>query len=88
MCYTMNISSFFKRHKKTPYEVMKKRQPNISYFRVFGSPCFELIDSEQLGKFDAKVGDEIFLGFAQQKKVFGVFNFRKQITIKIISCHI
>ena len=81
-CYTQNRSSYVKRHKKTAYEVLKKRKPNIGYFHVFGCPCFVLIDSEHVGKFDAKADDGIFIGYASQRKAFRIFNLRKQIVVE------
>ncbi|KAK8954916.1 hypothetical protein KSP39_PZI002093 [Platanthera zijinensis] len=41
-CHVLNRASINKRHKKTPYAIMKGRKPNISYFRIFGSKCYVL----------------------------------------------
>ncbi|RDY11400.1 hypothetical protein CR513_03959, partial [Mucuna pruriens] len=40
--------------KKTLYELWKGRQPNISYFHLFGCECFILNTKDNLGKFDPK----------------------------------
>ena len=37
--------------KKTPYELLIGRKPNISYFRVFGCKCF-IYKKKRLGKFE------------------------------------
>ena len=58
-CHSQNKSIYVKRHKKTSYEVLRKKKPDISYFHVFGCPVYILNDSAQLGKFDAKVDQEI-----------------------------
>ena len=37
--------------KRTPYELLIGRKPNISYFRVFGCKCF-IYNKKRLGKFE------------------------------------
>ena len=49
-CFTQNRSLIVKRHQKTAYEVLKKRQPEVGYFHIFGSPCFILNQRDHLGK--------------------------------------
>jgi len=77
-CHTQNRSIYVKRHKKTAYEVLRGRKPNIGYFHVFGCPVYILNDSSQLGKFDAKADAGIFLGYSVIRKAFRVFNNRTQ----------
>ena len=48
--------------KKTPYELYNKRKPYISHLHVFRCKCFMLNnDKDNLGKFDAKSDEGIFL---------------------------
>ena len=54
---------------KTPYELLKGRKPNISYFRIFGCKCFVHSNvKDNLGKFDAKSDEAIFLGYASNSE--------------------
>ena len=63
--------------KKTPYELYKGRQPNISHLHVFGCKCFVLNNGkDNLGKFDAKADEGIFLGYSQSSKAFRIYNKR------------
>lgn len=63
--------------EKTPYELLKGRKPNISYFRVFGCKCFILNNrKDNLGKFDAKFYEEILLGYSSTSKAYRVYNHR------------
>ena len=63
--------------KKTPYELFRERKPNISYFHSFGCKCFVLNNGkDNLGKFDAKSDEGIFLGYSLTSKTFRVFNKR------------
>src|ERR1044072_4004423 len=65
---------------KTPYELLKGRKLNIYLLRVFGCKCFVLNnEKENLGKFDSKADEGIFLGYSQSSKAYTVFNKRLQI---------
>jgi hypothetical protein len=41
--------------KKTPYELLIGRKPNISYFRVFGCKFYILRKGSRLSKFEKNV---------------------------------
>ncbi|GJV31510.1 retrovirus-related pol polyprotein from transposon TNT 1-94 [Tanacetum coccineum] len=53
-CYTQNRSFIRLRHKKTPYELLDDRKPDLSYLHVFDALCYPTNDSEDLGKLKAK----------------------------------
>jgi hypothetical protein len=59
---------------KTPYELLIGRKPNISYFRVFGCKCFIFKKRKHLGKFESRVDEGIFVGYASNSKAYRVFN--------------
>ena len=46
----------------------------MKYFRIFGSKCYILNDKENLGKFDAKSVEGIFLGYSTNSRVYRVYN--------------
>ncbi|KAL8145281.1 hypothetical protein AgCh_003468 [Apium graveolens] len=73
-CYVLNRVLIHPILLKTPYELLKKRTPNISYFRVFGSKCFILDTQNNRGKFDAKSTEGIFLGYSTTSKAYRVYN--------------
>ncbi|KAL8118663.1 hypothetical protein AgCh_016254 [Apium graveolens] len=61
-CFTQN-ATLINKHGKTPYEMVKKKKPNMKYFHVFGCKCFILkTHPEQLSKFDLKADEGIFVG--------------------------
>ena len=62
--------------KKTPYELWKGWKPNIKYFKIFGSTCFILKDRENVGKFDSRSDEGIFLGYSSISKAYQVYNKR------------
>ncbi|GJW95583.1 retrovirus-related pol polyprotein from transposon TNT 1-94 [Tanacetum coccineum] len=75
-CYTQNISTIVKRHLKTPYEIFRKRIPNINFLHVFGFPVYIHNHKDHLGKFDEKDDDGYLLGYSLVSKSFRVFNTR------------
>nr|GEW39844.1 retrovirus-related Pol polyprotein from transposon TNT 1-94 [Tanacetum cinerariifolium] len=48
-CFTQNRSIVRLRHGKTPYELMHDKQPDLSYFHVFGALCYPTNDGENVG---------------------------------------
>ena len=75
-CHTVNRVYFRPGTKKIPYELWKGRKPNVKYFRIFGSTCFILKDRENVGKFDSRSDEGIFLGYSSISKVYRVYNKR------------
>jgi hypothetical protein len=78
-CYVINRTIIRNTLNKTPYELWNNRKPNIRYFKVFGCKCFVLNDKDNLGKFDAKSGEGIFLGYSSNSKAYRVFNKRTMV---------
>ncbi|GJZ80246.1 retrovirus-related pol polyprotein from transposon TNT 1-94 [Tanacetum coccineum] len=83
-CYTQNRSIIRRRHRKTPYELLHDRKPDLSYLHVFGALCYPNNDSENLGKFQAKADIGIFIGYAPKKKAYRIYNRRTQKIIETI----
>jgi len=76
-CYVLNRELIRSILKKTPYDLFKGRMPILSHLKVFGCKCFILNnDKESFGKFDAKVDDGVFLGYATQIRAYIVYNKR------------
>ena len=80
-CHTVNRVYFRPGTKKTPYELWKGRKPNVKYFRIFGRTCFILKDRENVGKFDTRSDERIFLGYSSTSKAYRVYNKR---TMKVM----
>ena len=80
-CHTVNRVYFRLGTKKTPYELWKGKKPIVKYFKIFGSTCFILKDRENVGKFDSRSDEEIFLGYSSTSKAYRVYNKR---TIKVM----
>jgi len=76
-CYVLNRVLIRPMLKKTPYELYKGRKPNISHFKVFGCKCFVLNNGkDNIGKFDAKADDGIFIGYSSHSHAYRIYNKR------------
>ncbi|GMP28099.1 hypothetical protein CsSME_00003780 [Camellia sinensis var. sinensis] len=76
-CYILNRALIRHILKKTPYELWHDRKPNISHLHVFYCKCFVHNNGkDNLGKFDSKSDEVIFLSYSLTSKVYRVFNKR------------
>ncbi|KAH0650271.1 hypothetical protein KY284_030183 [Solanum tuberosum] len=76
-CHILNRCLIRPILKKTPYELWRGKKPNISYFHPFSCKCFIHNNGKNnLGKFDPRSDEGIFLGYAPSSRDFLVFNKR------------
>jgi len=84
-CYVMNRVLIRPILRKTPYELLNGRKPNISHLRVFGYSCFVLNNGkENLGKFDEKADNGIFIGYSSNSRAYRVYNKRLMIVEEFV----
>jgi hypothetical protein len=85
-CYSINRFYLHQILKKTSYELLTGKKPNVSYFRVFGSKCFNLVKSGRKSKFAPKVVEGFLLGYDSNTRAYRVFN--KSTRLVVVSCDI
>jgi hypothetical protein len=85
-CYTINRLYLHRILKKTSYELLAGKKPNVSYFRVFGSKCFILVKRGRKSKFAPKVVEGFLLGYDSNTRAYRVFN--KSTGLVEVSCDI
>ena len=74
-CYITNRVMVRSILKKTPYELYKGKKSILSYFKPFGCKCFILINGkENIGKFDSRSDEGIFLGYSLNSRAYRIFN--------------
>jgi hypothetical protein len=73
-CYSINRLYLHRILKKTSYELLTDKKPNVSYFRVFGSKCFILIKRGRHSKFVPKVVEGFLLCYDSNTRAYRVFN--------------
>jgi hypothetical protein len=85
-CYSINRLNLHRILKKTSYELLTGKKPNVSYFRVFGSKCFILVKRGRKSKFAPKVVEGFLLGYDSNIRAYRVFN--KSTGLVEVSCDI
>jgi hypothetical protein len=73
-CHAINRLYLHRLLKKTSYELLTSNKPNVSYFRVFGSKCYILVEKGRHSKFAPKVVEGFLLGYDSNTKAYKVFN--------------
>jgi hypothetical protein len=68
---------------KTPYALWYGRPASIKHFRVFGIKCYIKNNNANLGKYDDRVDEGIFLGYSTNSKGYRFFNKRLH---KLVDC--
>lgn len=68
----LNKAHFIPNSDKTPYELWYGRPTIVKHSRVFGSKCDIKRNDEKLGKFDARVDEDIFIGYYHNRKGYNV----------------
>jgi hypothetical protein len=73
-CYVSNRIYLRVHKKKTCYELMHGRTPNVSHFHVFECKCFILKKGKKLDEFEARSVNGIFFGYASHSRAYRVVN--------------
>jgi transposase InsO family protein len=85
-CYSINRLYLHRIFKKTSYELLTGKKPNVSYFRVFGIKCFILVKRGRKSKFAPKALEGFSLGYDSNTRAYRVFN--KSTGLVEVSCDI
>nr|GFC08162.1 retrovirus-related Pol polyprotein from transposon TNT 1-94 [Tanacetum cinerariifolium] len=75
-CFTQNRFIIHRRFKKTPYELINGRKPDISFLHVFGALCYPMNDREDIGKLGEKGDIGFFIGYSADSCAYRVYNRR------------
>ncbi|GKC14092.1 retrovirus-related pol polyprotein from transposon TNT 1-94 [Tanacetum coccineum] len=84
-CYTQNRSIIHRQFKKTPYELINGRIPDISFLHVFGALCYPKNDREDIRKLGAKGDISFFIGYSADSCAYRVFNRRTKKIIETMN---
>jgi hypothetical protein len=84
-CHIINTVYLRPETNKTPYEIWRGKKLTMNYFKTFGSKCYTLRDRENLGKFDTKSDEGIFLGYSTNSRAYRVFNKRTETVMESIN---
>jgi hypothetical protein len=81
--HVLNKAHLKPQSEKTPYELWFGRPASIKHLRVFGSKCYIKNNDENLGKYDDRADEGIFLVYATNSKGYIFYNKRLH---KMVDC--
>jgi hypothetical protein len=81
--HILNKSHLRQQSDKTHYELWYGRPASFKHFKVFGSKCYIKNNDENLGKYDDRDDEGIFLGYATNSKGYRCYNKRLH---KMVDC--
>ena len=73
-CYASNRLYLHRLLKKTAYELLVGRKPNVLYFWVFGCKCYIYKKRQYLGKFQRRCDIGFMVGYSASSKAYRVYN--------------
>ena len=68
--YILNRGKLRVNKDKNPYELWYGRLASVKHFRVFGINFYIRRNEPDLGKFDSRIDEGIFLGYSSTKKAY------------------
>ena len=72
---------------KTPYEIWFGHSPSFIYFKIFGRKCYIKRDDD-IGKFDPRFDEVMFLGYSSKSKAYKCFNYRSKTIVECANVRI
>jgi hypothetical protein len=73
-CYASNRLFPHRLLAKTPYELLNGKNPDVSFFRVFGCKCYIYKKRHHLAKFQRRCDIGFLLGYSLKSKAYRVLN--------------
>jgi hypothetical protein len=83
--YILNRGQINVNSEKTPYELWKGRPTSIKHFRIFRRICYIKRDDENLGKFESRADEGIFLGYSSRRKKYICYNERMKKIVESVN---
>jgi hypothetical protein len=74
--HILNRAQLRPNHEKTFYELWFGRTTSVKHFRIFGSKCYIKNDEDNLGKFDPRSDEGMFLAYSPNNKAYRCYNLR------------
>ena len=73
VCFVLNRIPKSK-SKTSPYEILKKRQPNLSYLRTWGCLAYVRIPDPKRVKLASRAYECVFIGYAINRKAYRFYD--------------
>ena len=69
-------------YKVSPYELWKKRKPNLSYLRVWGCLAFYRVPDPKRMKLGPRALKGIFVGYAENSKAYRILDSNSNVIVE------
>ncbi|XP_073367837.1 uncharacterized protein [Aegilops tauschii subsp. strangulata] len=83
-CHVINHVYLHKFLKKTSYELITGKRPNVSYLRVLGAPCY-IRDMNHSSKFAPKAHEGFLLGYQSNSHTYHVYNSHHRKVMEMVN---
>jgi len=70
------------KNKVSPYEILKKRQPNLSYIRTWGCLAYVRIPNPRRVKLANRAYECVFIGYALNNKAYRFYDLKAKVIIE------
>jgi len=70
------------KNKVSPYEILKKRQQNLSYIRTWGCLAYVRIPNPKRVKLASRAYECIFIGYALNSKAYRFYDLKAKVIIE------
>ncbi len=81
--HILNKAHLRPKSDKTPYHLWFGRPATIKHFKVFGIKCYIKNNDKNLGKYDDRADEGIFLGYPANSKGYRCYNKR---LLRMVDC--
>ena len=71
-----------RKYKVSPYELWKKRKPNLSYLRVWGCLAFYRVPDPKRMKLGPRALKGIFVGYAENSKAYRILDSNSNVIVE------
>ncbi|CAJ2640978.1 unnamed protein product [Trifolium pratense] len=68
----------------SPYETLKKRQPNLSYLRIWGCLAYVRIPDPKRVKLASRAYECVFIGYAANSKAYRFYDLNAKVVIESV----
>ena len=71
-----------RKYKVSPYELWKKRKPNLSYLTVWGCLAFYRVPHPKRVKLGPRVLKGVFIGYVENSKVYRILDLSSNLIVE------
>lgn len=71
-----------RKFKVSPYELWKKRKPNLAYLNVWGCLAYYRVPDPKRTKLGPRALKGVFVGYAENSKAYRIFDISSNIIVE------